>query len=332
MFLLVVVLVVGGALWWLHSRHYESTDDAALDATPQRVSAQVAGRVTRVLVADNQTVAVGAVLVELDSADAQTSQQQATAARAQAAAQLAEADARKASIVAQAAQARANLGVAETKADNAANDLQRLVGLRREEAGSVSGEQWDRAVAAEKTAAAQVEAAAKGLTAAQSQVQFADSQIAAARAGQASAEAQVRHADLLYSYGQIKAQIAGRVVNKSVAPGNFVTPGTALMAIVPRGVFVTANFKETQLTLMRPGQAVEITIDAYPDLKLTGRVDSVQAGTGQAFSALPAENASGNWVKVVQRVPVKITIDHLPDDDRYTFGPGMSVSVKVTVR
>lgn len=109
-------------------------------------------------------------------------------------------------------------------------------------------------------------------------------------------------------------------------------PGTDLMAVVPRDVYVTANFKETQLAHMRRGQAVEIKVDAYPDLKLAGHVDSVQPATGQAFDLLPSENAAGNWVKVVQRVPVKITLDRIPDDPDQRLGLGMSVNVTVTVR
>jgi membrane fusion protein (multidrug efflux system) len=154
----------------------------------------------------------------------------------------------------------------------------------------------------------------------------------AAQAGIASANSQVAQAELTLSYTQIEARIDGRTASKTVAVGNVVNVGVPLMAIVPRDVYITANFKETQLAHMRRGQPVEIKIDAYPDLKLTGKVDSVQPATGQAFSTLPAENATGNWVKVVQRVPVKIVFDKLPDDPDRRLGPGMSVEVSVRIR
>ncbi len=332
LFLLLLAVAVSGTLWWLHLRHYEATDDAFIDVTPQQVSPQIAGRVTRVLVADNQLVAAGTVLLELDSADAQTAVDEARAATARADAQVAQAEAQQAAFAAQAEQARANLGVAQTEAENDDTTLRRLAALRQDDTGAVSAEQWDRATAAEKSATARVQAASKAVSAADAQIHYAGSLIAAARAAQATAAAQLEHASLLLSYAQVKAMLPGRVASRNVAPGNFVQPGTALMAIVPTDVHVTANFKETQLARIRPGQPVAIEVDAYPDLELTGRIDSVQAGTGQTFSALPAENATGNWVKVVQRVPVKIALDPLPPDARVVLGAGFSVTVKVTVR
>jgi membrane fusion protein (multidrug efflux system) len=141
----------------------------------------------------------------------------------------------------------------------------------------------------------------------------------------------VAQAELARSYTQVKALVAGRVANKTVTVGNYVEPGTDLMAIVPRAVYVTADFKETQLARLRPGQPAEIKVDAYPDVPLHGHVDSVQPATGAAFTPIPAQNAAGNWVKVVQRVPVKIALDDLPDDPMRRLGPGMSVEVKVSI-
>lgn len=332
LFLVILAGLVGGTLAWLHSRHYESTDDAFIDVQPEQVSAQIGGRVIRVLVTDNQPVAAGDLLLELDSAEARTAIQQADAAIAQADAQLAQAEAQRSTFTAQVEQARANLGVAQTNATNAAHDLRRFAGLRQDDAGAVSAEQWDRATAADKTAAAQVEAATKAVAAAEAQVHYADSLIAAARAAQSRAAAGREQSRLQLSYAAIHAHLAGRVAHVAVAPGDYVQPGTALLAVVPTAVHVTANFKETQLAHMRPGQPVALEVDAYPDLPLTGRVDSIQPGTGQAFSALPAENATGNWVKVVQRVPVKITLHRLPDRADLALGPGLSVTAKVTVR
>ncbi len=142
-------------------------------------------------------------------------------------------------------------------------------------------------------------------------------------------DAQIATARLNLGYAHIIAPVDGRIAQRSVAPGNYVSPGQDLMALVPRRVWVTANFKETQLALMRPGQHVAVTIDSC-GADIPGHVDSIQAGAGQAFGILPPENATGNYVKVVQRVPVKIMLDQMPKD--CVLGPGMSVEPRVTVR
>lgn len=330
--LAVIVAAVGGALWWRHSRKYQSTDDAAIDVVAQRVSPQIAGRVTRVLVDDNQDVDVGTVLIELDPSDFQNRLDQAKSAEAQAAAQIAEAEAQATVTDAQREQAKGNEGVAEANATNAANDLRRYQELRADNNGAVSQQQLDHAIAAASSSAAQLRAAQKGVLAAEAGVAHAARQIDAARASAKSAAAQVAQAELMLSYAQVKSSVAGRIARKTVAPGNYVQPGNDLMAVVPREVYVTANFKETQLTQMRPGQPVEVKIDPYPDLKITGRVASVQPATGQVFDELPSQNAAGNWVKVIQRVPVKISLDRLPDDPAIRLAPGMSVTATVTVR
>jgi membrane fusion protein (multidrug efflux system) len=331
-FVAVTAVAVGGTLWWLEARRFETTDDASIDVIPQIASAQLPGRVIRVPVQENQEVVAGAVLVELDGADFRARAEQSRAMGAQAAAQWEQAQSQRGIFEAQREQARASLTVAETAADNAGREFRRLSGLRAENAGAVSQQQWDNADAAQKSTVAQVAAATKAVGASEAQVGYAGSLLAAARAAQASAAAQLQEAELNLSYMQIRAKMNGRVANLRVAPGNYVQPGSALMAVVPAEVYVTANFKETQLAHMRQGQPVDVTVDAYPDLKLPGHVDSVQAGTGQAFSMLPAENATGNWVKVVQRVPVRILFDRLPDDPNRRLGPGMSVEVKARVR
>jgi len=331
-FLGVAVAAVGGSLWWLHARESESTDDATIDVIPQVVSAQLPGRVSRVAVSDNQDVAADTVLVELDPADYEARAEQARAAGAQALAQGDQAKAQRGIYEAQREQARASLTVVRTNADNAARDLGRLEAVRQDNAGAVSQQQLDNADAAQKSSAAQVQAATKAVAAAEAQVEYARSLLQAAEAAQTSAAAQSREAELNLSYMQVRAKVAGRIANLRVAPGNYVEPGNALMAVVPPEVYITANFKETQLTLMRRGQAVTVKVDAYPDLELAGHVDSFQPGTGQSFSSLPAENATGNWVKVVQRVAVKIALEQLPHDAERRLGPGMSVEVKVTVR
>jgi membrane fusion protein (multidrug efflux system) len=196
----------------------------------------------------------------------------------------------------------------------------------------VTPQQLDRADAEAKSSAAQLRAAQKAVAAADAQLRHADKQIDAERAAVSSAATQVAQAELTLSYAQVKASVDGRVARKTVAAGNYVQPGADLMAVVPHAVYVTANFKETQLREMRRGQPVRIKVDAYPDFDLTGRIDSVQPGTGQAFDVLPAQNAAGNWVKVVQRVPVKIVLDQIPNDPERWLAPGLSVKARVTVR
>ncbi|HZZ58037.1 MAG TPA: HlyD family secretion protein [Opitutaceae bacterium] len=331
--LIVVVVVIAVAitvvLVWRHSETHIYTDDAYVDVVSQQVSPQVSGRVLRVLVNDNQDVKAGQVLVEIDPSDYDARLATALASRAQAQAQLTEANAQVTVYEAQLEKARADLGTAQANATNANNDLARYRRLKAINAGAVSGQQLDAATAAAVSDTAQLNAAQKSVAAAQAQVGYARSQVAAAQAGIRSADASVREAHLNLSYTQVKARVDGRVTSKTVSPGNVVSPGTPLMAIVPRDVYITANFKETQLQHMRYGQPVTITVDAYPDMKLKGHVDSVQAATGEALSMVPAENATGNWVKIVQRVPVKIDIDNLPDDPQRRLGPGMSVEVSV---
>jgi len=330
--LIVIVVVVTGVLFWRHSRTYVFSDDAFIDVVSERVSPQISGRVLRVLVDDNQDVTAGQLLLELDPADYAAKLDQVQASRAQAQAQVAEATAQAATFAAQVEQAQANHGVAEANATNAGNDLKRYENLRGVNPGAVSSQQFDTALAAARSSAAQVRAAEKSVAAAQAQLGYVKAEIEAAQAGVRSADSQIHQAELTLSYARVTAKVAGRVASKTVSEGNFVAAGAELMAIVPREVYITANFKETQLARMRPGQAVRVKIDSYPDMNLRAHLDSVEPATGQAFSVLPAENATGNWVKVVQRVPVKIIFDQIPDDPVRRLGPGMSVEVTVTVR
>ncbi len=331
---LIVMLIGGsvvGVLWWRHSRNYETTDDAYIDVPSQYVSPQVPGRVARVLVNDYQDVKAGDVLVEIDPADYQARLDQAKAAEAQADALVEQARAQELVEEAQLREAEARVHVAEDNATNAARDLERYTNLRQAIAGAVSQQQLDSASTEARTSAEQVLVAQKSADAAQAQLGYASRQIVAADASLKSARAQVAQAELNLSYTKVKAEVAGRIANKVVAPGNYVQPGSQIMAVVPADVYVTANFKETQLARMRTNQPVEIHVDAYPDLKIKGHIDSVQPSSGQAFSILPPQNATGNWVKIVQRVPVKIVFDDPPRDDARRLGPGMSVEVKVMI-
>jgi membrane fusion protein (multidrug efflux system) len=333
--LLVVFLaaaIIGSLLLWRHSRSHVESDDAYVDGIPQLVSPQVAGRILRVLVNDNQDVVAGQELVEIDPADFQSRVDQAEAAASQSQAQLAQADAQQKVYESQLEEAEASLDTAEANSVNAANQLGRYQRLKEVNPDAVSDQQMDSAVASATSTAAQRQAADKAVGAANAQVGYASSLIRAALAGIESANSQLAQARLTLSYTHVVAAIDGRVANKTAAPGNIVAAGTPLMAVVPRDVYVTANLKETQLNHITRGQPVAIKVDAYPDLKLTGKVDSVEPASGQTFSVIPPQNATGNWVKVVQRVPVKIVFDRIPDDPNRRLAPGMSVEVSAKVR
>jgi membrane fusion protein (multidrug efflux system) len=325
--LVIAGIGVGITMWWLHARLFESTDDAFIDTHIVLVAPQVAGRVDQVLIKDNQDVEKGQLLVKIDPADYQVSLAMAQAALAEAQGKLQQAEAQKAVAEANAQQAKAQVQVVQANARNAQQELQRYQKLS---SAAVSQQQVDSATAAAASSAAQVEAAQKQAAAAAAEANAAVTAIATAKAAVGSAQAKIDQAKLRLSYTEIRAPEAGHVTRKSVVPGNYVETGQQLMAIVPRDVWVTANFKETQLTDMKPGQPVDISVDAFPDLDLHGRVDSIQAGSGAVFSLLPPQNATGNYVKVVQRVPVKITFDELPDHPR--LAPGLSVEPKVKVR
>jgi membrane fusion protein (multidrug efflux system) len=330
--LVIIAVVVLGVLFWLHSRTYVSTDDAFIDIQSQYASPQVAGRVLRVLVRDYQDVKAGDVLVEIDPAEYQSKLDQALAGKTQSEAQVAQARAQLIVDQAQVEQAQANVTVAEVNLTNADVDLRRYVQLRQAITGSVSQQQMDTSTTRSQTAAAQLAVEQKALLAARAQLGYARSMVEAAQASVKNAEAAVELAQLELSYTKVRAQLNGRIANKSVAEGNYLQAGADLMAVVPTNVYVTANFKETQLTRMRTGQSAEVRVDAYPDLRLHGHVDSVQPASGQAFSVLPAQNATGNWVKIVQRVPVKIVLDQIPDDPQRRLSPGLSVEAKVTLQ
>jgi membrane fusion protein, multidrug efflux system len=318
-----------GVAWWLEARDYESTDDAFIDAHMVRVAPQVTGRVAVVPVDDNQAVVAGQLLVKIDPAPLRAKLDQAEANQANATGLLAQARAQQVVVEANADQARAQVGVAEANATNAMAGLKRSQSLIVKMA--VSQQALDDAVAAARRTAAALIAAQKGLEAAEAQFGVTKSQIETAEAALRSAAAQAEQARLDLSYTEVTASEAGTIAHKNVSPGDYVQIGQNLIALVPLKIWITANFKETQLDLMRAGQPVEIRIDAYPGQTFHGHVDSFQRGSGPAFSLLPPENATGNFVKVVQRVPVKIVFDDPPDPGR-PLGPGMSVVPRVKVR
>jgi membrane fusion protein (multidrug efflux system) len=322
----VIALIIAGLLFWRHSSRHETTDDAFIDGQASRIAAQAAGRVTQLHVTDNQEVKAGDPLIEIDSSDVQARVDQARAQLATAESQVEQAEAQADSVRANAAQADATVRQAEADETRAAQDLARFRGV---DPDAVSRRQADSALADERSARAKLDAARSTARAAVAQTKAAQAQVRVARAGVETARASNAAVELQLSYTHVVAPIAGRVTRRSVDVGNVISIGQPLLSIVSHDLWVTANYKETQLTEMRVGQAVDIKVDAFPDVKFAAHVNSIQRGTGSFFSLLPAENATGNYVKVVQRVPVKIVFDRPDDLSRYAIGPGMSVTPDV---
>jgi len=325
-----VVAALAGLLWWLHARHFESTDDAFVDTHIVHLAPQTAGRVTAVLVDDNQLVQTGEPVILIDSSDAQTRVAQARAQLAEAQAQVANARSQVQVNEATYRQSQADVAVAEAQATIAALDLARFERLAALNPAAVAEQQLDQAHTMAKQTSAQRDAALRASQMRAAQVVASRSLVVSGEQQVEAARAQLDEADINLSYTRIDAPAVGHVAQKSVAVGDYLQPGTQILAIVPLQMWVTANFKETQLERMRTGQPVTIRVDACPTARIRGHVDSIQRGAGQAFAILPPENATGNFVKVVQRVPVKITLDDVPSD--CLLGPGMSVEPQVKVR
>ncbi|MBU6402905.1 MAG: HlyD family secretion protein, partial [Verrucomicrobia bacterium] len=320
--------LAAGTYYFKYVAPYESTDDAFIEAHVAPIAPQVAGRVEQLLVADNEEVRQGQVLVQIDPRDHQAALDQTRANLAAAKSRLEQANAQFTVDRAKVEQEKANVIAADAEAKRAAADLKRYQAVGNL---GVSVSQLDLVATQARSSEAAVEAARNKHLASEAQTALDQASIQTAAAEVKRNEATVRQAELNLSYTQVKAPEAGYVTHRTVEVGAYVQTGQALLAIVPRAVWVVANFKETQLARMRPGQAVELRVDAYPQIRFRGHVDSIQTGSGARFSLLPPENASGNYVKVVQRVPVKITFDDTLAS-RYVLGPGMSVEPVVRVK
>jgi membrane fusion protein, multidrug efflux system len=306
----------------------ESTDDAYVTAHLTTVIAKVPAYVQTLHIDDNAAVKAGELLVELDPRDYAVEVEITRANLEAAVGRRKEADDRVGIADADAAQARAELSVARANATLAEANLKRLRSVS--DARAISNERLDTGVAAADATRATVTAAETKVRSTSAAAELARSQVKTAAAVLAQAQAALDQAQLNLSYTKITAVEAGTIANKLVEEGNYVQPGQTLFSIVPVAPYVVANFKETQLERMRPRQAAEVRVDAYPHLRLRGHVDSLQRGTGSVFALLPPENATGNFVKVVQRVPVKIVFDD-PGEAIKWISPGMSVEAEVTV-
>jgi membrane fusion protein, multidrug efflux system len=328
--LVLVLLVALAGFWWWHESGIETTSDAFLEAHVAYVSPQVSGQVTRVLVDNNQLVHAGQPLVEIDPAQFHLALAQALAVQQQAQTALGQASAGVAVARASLAQARADVASAKAAAVRAQQDLKRYQNLRRVNPRALARSTVDQAVATARSATAEETAAEQRVRSARAQIESAQAAVAGARARIDTANAGVAQAKLNLGYATVTARVDGHIANRTVAVGTYVTPGEQMMAIVPLHLWVQANFKETMIASLKPGQSVSIHVDACPQADARGHVVSIQRGSGEAFALLPPENATGNYIKVVQRVPVRIALDSVPSG--CVLGPGMSVEPTVRVR
>jgi membrane fusion protein (multidrug efflux system) len=325
-------LITGGRMWY-RSHYFVETDNAYVAGHVHPVSSRIAGVVTRVLFDDNQIVKQGEVLAELDPADQRVKVDQIQAQIGSVQQQILQADAAVEQAKAQASAARAQVAQAEANLVRARQDAERYGQLYNAQMKAVSKAEVDAATAARAGATAPVAPPRDSASAAQAQIAAAQSARDVLKAQVKVLRAQLLDAQQQLGYNRIVAPVAGRIGKKSVEVGARVQPGQQLAAIVQDDVWVTANFKETQLPGLVPGQEVKISVDALPDKELVGRVDSFSPASGNQFALLPADNATGNFTKIVQRVPVKITFR--PQDlQKYAgrLAPGMSTEVEIDLR
>ncbi len=324
----LILALAAGVYYFQFVAPFESTDDAFVEGHVTAIASQVPGHVAQLLAQDNQEVNKGDLLLQIDPRDYETKLAQAQANLTASRSQLEQANSQFSAAQATAQEARAGLVAVEAQASYAETNLTRLMTIG---VSGVSQDQIDAAGTQVRATSADVLVARSKISAADAQVTLAQANIATAEANIGQSEASVREAELNLSYTKVTAPDAGRVTRRVVEQGNYIQPGQSLLAIVPKNIWVVANFKETQLTHMRPGQPVTVEVDAYPQFKFKGHVDSIQNGAGARFSLFPPENATGNYIKVVQRVPVKIVLDETPESD-LALGPGMSVVPKVRVK
>ncbi len=325
--ILIAAALGGGYLYWDYSQHFESTDDAFIASRQISIAPKVSGYVTSVPVTDNQHVPQGGVIARIDDRDYRIALNQANAQVDAGEAAIKNIDAQVAVQQAQINASQAQVDQAQAALTFAKQQAQRYEHLAGTGYGSVQNAQQYSSQLSQQEAGLKTAQAA--LTVAERQIESLKAQRENAKASLEQAMAQRDQAQLNLSYTAVTAAGPGRVVNLTAEPGELAQIGTSLTMFVPDDIWVTANFKETQLDQMRPRQPATLTIDAYPEREIKGHVASVQPGSGTAFSLLPAQNATGNYVKIVQRVPVKIVIDNPPSD--VVLGPGMSVQPAVRV-
>lgn len=326
---LVAAALVGAvAYWWFALHPYESTDNAYLKTHITVLSTKQTGYVNEVRFEDNQRVKKGDLLVVIDDHDFKAKVFQAKATLQAETARINTLQNEKRAQKARIQQERANITAAEADRQRAARDLQRIERLVKD--GAVSEQTRDAADAARTQARALLEKSESALNEVRSRVDMLDAQIAETRARIEAAEAALELARIDLKNTRIHAPADGTIGNRSVQVGQLAKPGTVLAYLIPENqIWVEANFKEIQLENMKPGQTADITVDAYPSIRYHGKVHSLAPASGSEFSILPPENATGNFTKIVRRVPVKIAFD--PDLDLSRLKPGLSTVVRIRV-
>ncbi len=334
-FLLLAGLVLGGFYFWYTGRNIESTDDAYTDGRAITIAPQVSGIVVSLDVTDNQFVRKGDPLIHIDprpyTAERDQAQGVLDAAKAQIAGEQLLAEIGRKNFPALLQQAQGQLQSAKASLSRAQADYDRQRSLPK---AATTQQDVDAALAILRQSQAQVlqaEAQVLQNSPVEQRISQTDTQVAQQKGLVEQAQAQLDQKALNLSWTVVTAPQDGWVTRRNVEMGTYVTPGQQILSIVSPEVWVTANFKETQLDSMRPGQSVKIRVDAYPHLDLRGHVDSIQMGSGTKFTAFPPENATGNFVKIVQRVPVKLVIDS-GLDPKLPLPLGISVVPTVTVR
>ncbi len=320
--LAILVAVIYSIVLFVHSLSHESTDDAYVTGTVVPVAAEVKGRVVKVYINDNEEVAAGTPLVEIfpeDYVSALTEQKEAVLRFQSEEQELQASIAEKRKSL---AQAQANLEATRADEALATKELKRYENLRKEEV--VSASQYDNTESRFEVARARKDAAEAAIAETEAALKTAQARLTTQGFKIKEAQASLDRAQLDLKRTVVVAPVSGMIAKKNVDPGKYVQPGQPLLSIVNGEMWVIANFKETQIKKMAVGQPVEVRVDAYPRTTFKGHVDSLQPGTGSAFSLLPPENATGNFVKVVQRVPVKIVMESKPDRNNPLW-PGLSV-------
>jgi len=337
-----IVIVIGGIAMYFYlqyKRTHISTDDAFVDGRIHTIASKVSGTVKGLYIQDNQSVKEGDVLLEIDPQDYQLKVEEARAGLETERAKLTQilnsvdtVNKQLAQIIASLEAAQSNLKLQEANLQLAELEFKRSEALFQR--AVIPKQQYDQAKTAYEVSTDQVKTAADGVKGLEASIETQKALIRQTEAGILPQqevikqnEAALQAAELNLSYTKIYAPVAGHITNRTVEIGNQIQPAQPLMAVVPLnqgGIWITANYKETDLTRVKPGQKVKIKIDTYPGKEFNGKVDSIMAGTGAVFSLFPPENATGNFIKVVQRVPVKIVLDP-GEDPNQLLRIGMSV-------
>lgn len=329
LFAVLLIAAIYASPFIIYSLSHESVDNAYVTGTIVPVSAEIRGRIVKVLVKDNQYVKAGAPLLEIfpDDVAAVHEGRKETIRRliSEQRELQAAVEEKKKSIE----QAKANLQAVTAEENLTTKEVERYQSLFREDL--VSQSQFDRVMSSQKVARARRESASAALAGAETGIQTLSARLATQKVRIREAEILTQMSGLDLKRTVVMAPVSGRIAQKNVDPGKYVQAGQALLAIVKDGCWIVANFKETQIKKMAIGQSVDIKVDAYPGITFKGHIDSLQAGTGSVFSLLPPENATGNFVKVVQRVPVKIAVDSAYDED-HPLLPGLSVTPYVDTK